>query len=269
MKQRIVKTEGVVLRTMEFSRTSEIVTWLTSDHGKINTIVKGAKRPKSQFLGQYDLFYTCELLYYQKQPASLHILRECSPVDTRQAFRQNWESTACASYICDLVTKTLPAGAGPTAIYELLEVALNSLCGKACEAPPFLFWFELRFLELLGLAPQMARCLVCGRNIQQDHARFSFSKGGVVCEGCVDPAGHQATRITPDILAMMRRWQSTHSPKAALSTRCSQQQIDEIRKKMGSFLRYHLDKFYDSRDIALRIIHHPRHKKSGITNPAK
>ena len=51
------KSEAICLDIRPWSRTSHVVEWLTP-HGKIRTLVKGAVRPKSAFLGQYDLNYT-------------------------------------------------------------------------------------------------------------------------------------------------------------------------------------------------------------------
>ena len=64
MAGEIIKTHGIVLSIHPWSQTSHVVTWLTPDHGPVTTLVKGAVRPKSAFLGQYDLNYTCEIVYY-------------------------------------------------------------------------------------------------------------------------------------------------------------------------------------------------------------
>ena len=69
MAGEIIKTQGIVLTVHPWSRTSHVVTWLTPDHGPVTTLVKGAVRPKSAFLGQYDLFYTCDILYYARATA--------------------------------------------------------------------------------------------------------------------------------------------------------------------------------------------------------
>ena len=59
---------------------------MTSE-GPVTTVVKGAVRPKSAFLGQYDLNYTCEIVYYSRAKGELHALRECSPLSTRPVRR--------------------------------------------------------------------------------------------------------------------------------------------------------------------------------------
>ncbi|MDO9543338.1 MAG: DNA repair protein RecO, partial [Kiritimatiellia bacterium] len=141
----IIKTQAIALKISPFSETSHVVTWLTAEHGKIATIIKGAQRPRNSFLGRYDLFYTCELLFYLRLFQGLHIVKECFPLKHRSAFRTYWPGTACASYFAGLVTKIAPFYAPQKNIYTLLDAALDffsaeqnppSLKGPACIATP-------------------------------------------------------------------------------------------------------------------------------------
>ena len=43
------KTTAIVLRTVEFSETSLVVTLFTREFGKIGALAKGARRPKNPF----------------------------------------------------------------------------------------------------------------------------------------------------------------------------------------------------------------------------
>ena len=82
----ILKDEAIALRMHPFGNTSRIVVWLTQTHGKLATLVKGSQRDRSGFLGQYDLFYTCEILFYAREQRNLHVLKECAPLDVRAAI---------------------------------------------------------------------------------------------------------------------------------------------------------------------------------------
>ena len=55
------RTTGLVLRTRPLTDTSLIVEWLTRDFGRIATAARGARRAKSAFRGQLDLFYLADL----------------------------------------------------------------------------------------------------------------------------------------------------------------------------------------------------------------
>ena len=116
------KTAAVCLRIHPWSRTSHIVSWLTPD-GPLSTIVKGAVRPKSAFLGQYDLNYTCEILYYVRGRRGLHPLRECAPLNLRENLRGDFRNLALAGYFRELMVQFAPAGAEAQQWYGTLEDA--------------------------------------------------------------------------------------------------------------------------------------------------
>ena len=88
----IIKTTAIPLAYYPYSSTSRIVHWLTRHHGKVSTLLKGALRPKSPFLGEYELFGTSELLYFAHRPHVLHTAKECALLHPRDAFRTDWRA---------------------------------------------------------------------------------------------------------------------------------------------------------------------------------
>ena len=251
----IHKTQAIVLRYYPFSDTSRIVSWLTPDEGRIATLVKGSQRPKSLFLGQFDLFYTCELIYYGRERAGVHIARECSPLKTRDRFRGDWKATAAASYLSDLLFRVSPPDAPQHNLFGLLDSGMDHLAANGA-VPSFLFWFELKLLEALGLAPRLKHCLSCERELLPGARRtqFSYSRGGILCSSCAGKAMEGALPIAPDILAILTGWQRARSAQAALSTQCTTWQLGEIERLLSLFLSYHLDTALPSRNIALDIL---------------
>ena len=157
MAGETVKSEAICLDIRPWSRTSHVVEWLTP-HGKVRTLVKGAVRPKSAFLGQYDLNYTCELVYYARARGELHALRECVPVRLREELRGDYRALALAGHFRRLASDFAPAGPDCAAWHESLADALDRLCLRArtpSEAVGELLRFELAVLGLMGLKPEM------------------------------------------------------------------------------------------------------------------
>ncbi len=152
------KTAAVCLRIHPWSRTSHIVSWLTPD-GPLSTIVKGAVRPKSAFLGQYDLNYTCEILYYVRGRRGLHPLRECAPLNLRENLRGDFRNLALAGYFRELMVQFAPVGAEAQQWYGTLEDALENLTHASGAAAStrlgFLLDFEIKVLCLAGLDPRL------------------------------------------------------------------------------------------------------------------
>ena len=150
------KAEAICLDIRPWSQTSHVVTWLTRG-GRVSTLVKGAVRPKSAFLGQYDLNYTCEIVFYSRSRADLHALRECSPLEIREGMRGDYRAIAVAGYFRSLVHDFAPTGPDCGAWYDALSAALDGLSADPGGAATVGggVRFELAVLGLLGLRPEV------------------------------------------------------------------------------------------------------------------
>jgi DNA repair protein RecO (recombination protein O) len=251
----ISKTEAIALRHVPFSNTSRVVSWLTPERGRIVTLVKGSQRPRSWFLGQYDLFYTCELLFYTRDRTGLHIARECSPIVHRPSLRRRWKAAAAASYVSDLLTRVSPPEAPAPELYRFASEALDHLeTGPATAS--LVHWLELRLLDRLGLAPRLSRCLRCGRELRPDagHSHFSYSEGGLLCESCIPRDARSGMPLGRDAYALLSAWQVAREPPGAGAPAFVPRALSEIGKVLGLFLAYHLDTALPSRKIALDIL---------------
>lgn len=154
---RIDRTNAVVLRIHPFSNTSQMVVWLAEDGRRLVTSVKGAARPKSAFLGQYDLFQTCELLYYAAGRDGVHVARECTALRRRDNLRTNWRAEHCASWFSALADIAASSDAASPALFDLFGETLDVLDACAGAPPPALFArFEAKMLVLLGLRPNFS-----------------------------------------------------------------------------------------------------------------
>ena len=156
MAGETTKTRGIVLAISPWSQTSHVVSWLTPDSGVVSTVVKGAVRPKSAFLGQYDLFYECELVYYSRERGDAHAIREVCPLKTRDGLRGRWRETSLAGYAAWLASRLAPASGESAGWYALLD----SLCDRLSDGEPDLeaelLSLELGALRLSGLAPDLS-----------------------------------------------------------------------------------------------------------------
>lgn len=141
------------MRIAPWSKTSHIVTWLTPS-GKVTTLVKGAVRPKSSFLGQYDLNYTCEIVYYRGGTSEVKALRECSSLDMRTKLRLDFKLLAAAEYYRSIVSSLAPWGEEAKDWLSLLESHLSFLERDTFVHPlAKIVMFELGVLRLAGLNP--------------------------------------------------------------------------------------------------------------------
>ncbi len=177
----IIQTEATALQIRPWSKTSHIVTWLTPGYGRIVTSVKGACRPKSAFLGQYDLFYTCDLLFYRRERDGVHPIRECSPSSLREPLRHCWRSAAAAAYLADLTARVTVSHQEASSVYTLLNRTLDSLPSTPHHAlKQKILMYEIQLLSKLGLAPNLDLCPQCHAPDRQ-WLRFSLPSGRFAC----------------------------------------------------------------------------------------
>lgn len=167
------KTTALVLDIRPWSRTSHVVTWLTPERGPIATLVKGAVRPKSAFLGQYDLFYTCELVYYVRAKGELHAIREVAPVNAREYLRGRFRATALASYASYLVKEHCPHNSEAAEWHGALGGFLDGLEG-GFDFGRKMVSLETEFLEMAGLSPDFS-----GADFSKATVPFSIDLGRV------------------------------------------------------------------------------------------
>ena len=99
----IQSATGIILRTRPLTETSLIVNWLTPDCGRISTVAKGARRPKSTFAGKLDLFYLAEFSFTRSQRSELHALREVKLKSLNSSLREDMGWLQQAAYCIRLI----------------------------------------------------------------------------------------------------------------------------------------------------------------------
>jgi DNA repair protein RecO (recombination protein O) len=152
----IESATGLILRTRPLTETSLIVQWLTPNFGRIATVVKGARRPKSPFLGKLDLFYLADFSFSRSRRSELHTLREVGLRETHAALRGEIAYLRQASYGTALIEHTTETETPLPAVYELMRTLLDHL-PRHSPQPQTVFAFELKLLNELGLKPDLAK----------------------------------------------------------------------------------------------------------------
>ena len=231
MAGETIKTKGIVLDIRPWSQTSHVTTWLTPDHGPVTTLVKGAVRPKSAFLGQYDLFYTCELIYYAHASGELHAIREVCAENMREWMRGDFRATALASYAAYLVREHCPHGAEAMEWFALLKRTLDGMNGcRMMERA--LVAFETGFLALAGLAPDFA-----GADLSCETVPFAIDLGRV-------GQGTKTVQVPRDAVRLLAGGGGVADSPA----------VSDAVRFLGLFLRYHIDMPPEIRRNTVRLI---------------
>jgi DNA repair protein RecO (recombination protein O) len=144
----IEKATGLVLRVRPLTETSLIVNWLTPMFGRLSTVAKGARRPKSPF--KLDLFYLADFSFQRSRRSELHTLREATVHDTHTALRRDIVKLNQACYAALLIEQTTETETPLEEGYELLRGFLKHLEIDP-PRPESVFALELKLLRMQGL----------------------------------------------------------------------------------------------------------------------
>src|SRR6267154_1470233 len=123
----VENANGLILRTRPLTETSLIIHWLTPQLGRLATVAKGARRPKSPFRGKLDLFYYAEFSFSRSQRSELHNLREVNLIQTHPSLRRELAYLQQAAYCAELIEQTTETETPIAPIFELLSGFLASL----------------------------------------------------------------------------------------------------------------------------------------------
>ena len=145
---------GIVLRLHRHSESSLIVRWLTVDSGRVSTLARGARRPKSPFTGKLDLFVEADLTFHRSRNTDLHTLREVEVRDYHLPLRAEVERLQVAAYGSALLEQTTESDTPLPGLFELFAGLLQQLSVSG-PRPRLIFAFELKLLDALGLSPSL------------------------------------------------------------------------------------------------------------------
>lgn len=146
------RAQGVVLRVRPLTDSSLIVHWLTAEQGRLATVAKGARRPKSPFAGKLDLGFTGELGWRRSRRSDLHTLTEVLVTQTRPGMRGDYFKLSQAAYAVALVELATETETPVPEVFGLVTDFLDHLASGPAQARS-IYALEAKLLAGEGLDP--------------------------------------------------------------------------------------------------------------------
>jgi DNA repair protein RecO (recombination protein O) len=194
----ITKTEGVVLKSMNYRDSSKIVTFYTRRYGKLKCIAKGARQAKSKFGAGLEPITNVTLVLYKKEHRELQLVTQCDAIKNYKRIHSELDRMAVALAVLELVNQLVHEEEEHDALFQLLLDTLDEIERAKKNFMNLLFAFEIRCASLFGFSPDLDACPGCGRKlddlIPDGTAIFQLSKGSILCGRCSAAAGVSAVR---------------------------------------------------------------------------
>lgn len=186
----IETTNALVVRAVEFSESSLIVSLFTRDFGKVSALAKGARRLKNPFETSLDLLVSNRVSFIRKNRDALDLLTEAKLVRRFRPTRRNLRGLYAGYYLAETLDA---ATVDYEPIPELWDLADATLARFQTDddVPRRLAAYEAGLLDALGEFPSTRFCVECGEELPLDSVKnpdrrvlFAPNEGGVVCARC-------------------------------------------------------------------------------------
>jgi len=193
------KSEALVLRGVDFSETSRIMTFLTPGRGRLSCLAKGVRRKNSPLAATLDTFNRVELVYYWKEGRAIQNLGEASLLDSFSAIKTDLERGAHGAFALEIALNVAHDNEPCEDFYAALLGGLESLKTWGGDPAAHCAWQAAQLMVAAGFSPELYQCVHCGGEIS-DNSGFDFS-AGATCAGC-GPGWRIARTARDDLRAL-------------------------------------------------------------------
>jgi len=202
----LTKDLAICIRALDYSETSQIVTFFTRAAGKISAIAKGSKRPKSAFDGTIEMFSFGKIVFSDSNKEKLAVLTEFEQQPGFTYLRDNLFALNCCLFGTELLSNlTNEYDPHPELFDSFLQFLQNAnerrgTRDEGRRTKALLILFQLALLKEVGLQPILSYCANCKVRYEirgtRDERRetkdetnwfevyFSSTANGLICRDC-------------------------------------------------------------------------------------
>lgn len=192
------KCEGIVIRRTDYGETHKIITVYTREFGKIGAIARGASKPNSRLASVTQLF--CYGYFVVSASKGLGSLQQGEMIDSMRFIREDLYATAYASYIIELLDRSVEDKKPNPYLFELVYQTLHYI-NEEYDPEILKFIFEMKMLPVNGIHPILNQCAVCGHT--EGEFSFSLREAGFICHRCLEKDPHHL-KISPATVKLLR-----------------------------------------------------------------
>ena len=237
-----LKTDGLVVRQVNYKDNDQILTVLTKEHGLMTLKARGVRSRSSRLKGACQLLAYSEFTVFENR--GFHTIDEANAIQMFPELRTDIELLSLASYFAQ-VAEVLSQEDMPNP--ELLSLTLNALyalCRRLCTPELVKAAFELRAACLGGYTPELSGCAVCG---DPEPDRFDV-RGGILC--CASCSAGEGLRlpVSPGSLAAMRYLVSCDA-KRLFAFRLEVRAVKELCDLAETYLQTQLERGFYTLDF--------------------
>ncbi len=185
----VLSSEAAVLRTWPVHEADLIVSFFTREYGRMRGVAKSALKSRKRFGGALEPMTLARAWFTERPRQELVRLDQLEIIRSPLSSPIDHARMTVLSFYAEVLDQALPERDPQDTIFRLLTSVLEETravdpeaCGsKAAQPWMALTYFSLWMTRLMGLLPDISRCIVCGEALQAAEVSFSSFTDGLFC----------------------------------------------------------------------------------------
>ena len=233
---RQTENTAIVLRHVNYRDNDRMLTLLSPSRGRIDAMLRGCRKPRSQNLNAGELFALGDYMLYES--GGRVTVTSAQLIETFYPLRNQYDRLTCGIYLLNLAEAAAEPEQEEQELFMLLLHTLSRLTFSDQPWKPLLSGFLLHYAACQGFKPRLNHCVLCGREPREDEACFfDAEEGGLVCSACRRPrqtplSARQLHWMRNALLSGSASWVETPDTSAPLPLL-----RDYVEKRLGRRFR--------------------------------
>lgn len=228
----ITKTESVVLRTVDYSESSLIVTLFTRKHGVIAVIAKGAKRPKSKFAALMVPGQVLEVVVYIKSTRNVQTLSEASYMLKLDQLRIDLEKIALVTITLELINQVMHENDVNEPLFAFLVKFLRWINQHDKPSKIIFPYVQIRVMEHIGIGLQIDETVD-----KETLSGYMNIESGTLSS---ETGGDHSIRLTSGQFVFLRDSLFTNK-QSIFDIDLKKSELSELIEYLDRYIRYHIE----------------------------
>jgi len=232
----VLASEAIVLRTWPVQETDLIVSFFTRDFGRLKGIAKAALKSRKRFGGALEPTTVARAWFAERPRQELVRLDQLEIIRSPLSMAVDATRMSVLSFFAEVLDEALPEHDPQETVFRLAVSVLEQTTIEQPWMP--LTYFSLWMTRLMGLLPDIGRCIACGEALQAGETSFNQYADGLFC--AVHRSGN-ASSLSADSWQVAQRM--LRSPAGAFAAEpWPRRRAQDLRRFTLQALERHIEK---------------------------
>ena len=232
-----IKTQTIVLKSINWKDTSKIVSLYTREKGRVDVIAKGVRRKNHPQSANFESLNYLETIIFFSDKRELQNIGETTLINSFHEIRIDLEKTSVGLAILELIDIFFQQGDSDIIFFDFLLIQFKAL-EKSGNYQIVFWYFILKLLSYLGFKPHFEQCNSCGKAKNEDYF-FQSTSGSVFCKECLGET-QLFIKLKNDTHQFLSRLQKTNHKKITEVELSSQFNFNNFNFLLD-YLRFHTE----------------------------